>query len=138
MARLRKQLLDLSIFVQYKPHEGGVYLPPKILSEKYLTLAEVKELLEEREKEGRLNHAQKVTLDYVRMFSKLSAEKSRELVNLLVEKYELKELTATQIVNLLPQTADELKVFLAHEAKSFKKEELEDMVKLIRDSSGNS
>ncbi|MEM2046823.1 MAG: RNA polymerase Rpb4 family protein [Candidatus Jordarchaeales archaeon] len=110
-------------------------MPPKVLSEKCLTLSEVKELLEEREKEGRLSHAQKATLDYVRLFSKLSASKSRELVNLLVEKYELKELTATQIVNVLPQTVDELKVFLAYETKSFRKEELEGMVNLIREFS---
>lgn len=108
-------------------------MPLKILSEKYLTLAEVKEMLEEREKEGRLSHIQRVTLDYVRLFSKLSAEKSRELVDLLIEKYGLKESVATQIANVLPQTVDELKVFLAYEAKSFGKEELEGMVNLIRE-----
>ncbi|MEM1657715.1 MAG: RNA polymerase Rpb4 family protein [Candidatus Jordarchaeales archaeon] len=106
-------------------------MPLKILSEKYLTLAEVKELLEKRESEGRLNYTQRVTLDYVRLFSKLPADKSRKLVDLLVEKYGLKESTATQIVNVLPQTIDELRVFLAYETKTFGREELESMVNII-------
>ncbi len=107
-------------------------MPLKILSEKYLTLAEVKELLEQREREGRLNATQRNALEYARLFSKLPADKARELVNTLVEKYGLRELTATQIVNVLPRTVSELNVFLSHEVKSFGREELESMVNFIR------
>lgn len=114
-----------------KIFRGGFFLPVEIISEKYLTLSEVREILEEREKEGRLNHAQRNTLEYVRLFAKLPAKKSRELVNALVEKYRLRELTATQIANVLPRTIEELRVFLTDEVKVFTKDELEEMLSVI-------
>ena len=83
----------------------------KIVEERNLTLAEVKDILKDREEtEVELSYVQRITLDYINKFSRFNSEESRQFVNELVSKFEIDENYAIQIVNLskLPETVEEL------------------------------
>jgi DNA-directed RNA polymerase subunit F len=109
-------------------------LPVKFLKERRLTLAEVKKILEERSTKGELSYIQRVTLDYATKFSQLSVEKSIEIVKRLIENFGISESTAIQIVNAVPKSIDELRVFLTNEQKIFTEEELNRILKILEET----
>ncbi|MGA9387560.1 MAG: RNA polymerase Rpb4 family protein [Candidatus Bathyarchaeia archaeon] len=82
------------------------------VGEKKLTLPQVKKLLESVGEEN-LDQLQRRTFDYVSKFSKVDAEVAEKLVERLVKEFGLEEEEAVEIVNCLPKTVDELRVFLA-------------------------
>jgi DNA-directed RNA polymerase subunit F len=82
------------------------------VGEKKLTLPQVKKLLESVGEEN-LDQLQRRTFDYVSKFSKVDAEVAEKLVERLVKEFGLEEEEAIEIVNCLPKTVDELRVFLA-------------------------
>jgi DNA-directed RNA polymerase subunit F len=84
----------------------------KETTEKKLTLPQVKELLESIGEEN-LDQLQRRTFDYVSKFSKLHAEAAEKLVNKLVTEFGIEEDESIQIVNCMPRSIDELRVFLA-------------------------
>ncbi len=101
------------------------------IKETPLTLAEVKNILQKREKEGELSYVQRVTLDYVNKITGLTVQRARSLVKELV-KIGVNENTAIQIANALPEYKEELSVFLTGE-KNFTPEEIEEMLKKIKE-----
>jgi DNA-directed RNA polymerase subunit F len=82
------------------------------LPEKNLTLPQVKKLLESIGEEN-LDQFQRRTFDYVSKFSKVDVKVAEGLVERLVKEFGLDDEEAVQIVNCLPLTVDELRVFLA-------------------------
>ena len=82
------------------------------VGEKKLTLPQVKKLLESVGEEN-LDQLQRRTFDYVSKFSKVDVEAAEKLVQKLVKEFGLEEDEAVEIVNCLPKTVDELRVFLA-------------------------
>ncbi len=109
-------------------------MPVKILKERLLNLAEVKKILEERSSKGELSYVQRVTLDYATKFSQLSVEKSSEIVKKLIENFGISESTAIQIVNAVPKSINELRVFLTNEQKIFTEEELVEFLKTLEEA----
>ena len=102
-------------------------------SEKRLTLPQVKSVLEEIGEEN-LDQFQRRTLDYVNKFSKVDAKVSEKLLEKLMKEFDLEEAEAVQVVNCMPETVDELRVFLASGRKIIETAKLEAIVKLLNDS----
>ncbi|MEM3730296.1 MAG: RNA polymerase Rpb4 [Candidatus Bathyarchaeia archaeon] len=102
------------------------------LIEKKLTLAQVKKLLESMGEEN-LDQFQRRTLDYVSKFSKVEAETAEMLVEKLVAEFGLDEREAVQIVNCMPKSVEELKVFLAGGRKIIESSKLETIVNLLNE-----
>lgn len=98
--------------------------------EKLLTLPQVKKLLESLGEEN-LDQFQRRTLDYVSKFSKVDAETAEKLVGKLVDEVGLDKEEAVQIVNCMPQSIGELRVFLAGGRKIIETSKLEFIVKLL-------
>ena len=103
------------------------------LSETRLTLPQVKKLLDAIGEEN-LDQFQRRTLDYVSKFSKVDPAKAEELVAMLVKDYELDEVEAVQIINCMPETVDELRVFLAGGRKIIETSKLEKIVSILNES----
>jgi DNA-directed RNA polymerase subunit F len=103
------------------------------LSESRLTLPQVKKALEEIGAEN-LDQFQRRTLDYASKFSKVDPAKAVELVAKLVKEYELDEVEAVQIINCMPETIDELRVFLAGGRKIIETSKLALVVELLNES----
>ncbi|MGA3111461.1 MAG: RNA polymerase Rpb4 [Candidatus Bathyarchaeia archaeon] len=103
------------------------------VAESRLTLPQVKKLLETIGEEN-LDQFQRRTLDYVNKFSKVDPEKAEELLRVLVKEYEIDEAEAIQIINCMPETVDELRVFLAGGRKIIETSKLKAIVALLNES----
>lgn len=103
------------------------------VSENRLTLPQVKKVLESIGEEN-LDQFQRRTLDYVNKFSKADAEKAEELLQTLVKEFEIEESEAIQIINCMPETVDELRVFLAGGRKIIETAKLKSIVSLLNEN----
>jgi len=61
--------------------------------------------------ESELDQFQRRTLDYADKFSKIDAGKAAELVEELVSRFSLERERAIQLVNCMPETIEEIRVF---------------------------
>ena len=103
------------------------------VSESRLTLPQVKKVLETVGEEN-LDQFQRRTLDYVNKFSKADPEKAEELLQTLTKEYEIDEAEAVQIINCMPETVDELRVFLAGGKKIIETTKLKAIVELLSEN----
>jgi DNA-directed RNA polymerase subunit F len=98
--------------------------------EKMLTLPEVKKSLESIGEEN-LDQFQRRTLDYVSKFSKVEAKASQKLVERLVKEFGLEEEEAVQVVNCMPKSVEELRIFLAGGRKIIETSKLETIIAVL-------
>ena len=83
------------------------------MSEEYLTLAEIKELLQKEQEVRVLTMEQNYALEHAIKYSKLDAKDSRKLANELAEIEQVNEALACKLVDLMPKHPDEIQaVFL--------------------------
>jgi len=87
-------------------------MPRKATRERAITIPKVKEILESIGEEH-LDQFQRRSLDYASKFSKVDPDTAEKLVTELVEKFELEEEEAVQLVNCMPESLEEIRVFLA-------------------------
>jgi len=104
----------------------------KNTTEERLTLPQVKKIMEAIGEEN-LDQLQRRTFDYISKFSKLEAEDAEKLVRKLVAEFGLEELEAVQVVNCVPKTIEELRVFLAGGRKIVETSKLEAIVALLNE-----
>lgn len=90
----------------------GENLSHKVIESRLLAVSQARKILESIGEEN-LDQFQRRTLEYTRKFSKIDAEAAEEIIKRLVEKYELSEEEAVEIVNCMPKSIDELRTFLA-------------------------
>jgi len=84
----------------------------KATKERAVTIPEVKKILESIGEE-KLDQFQRRSLDYASKFSKTDSSTAEKLVTELAEKFELEEEEAVQLVNCMPESIEEIRVFLA-------------------------
>jgi DNA-directed RNA polymerase subunit F len=77
-----------------------------------LTVAQVKKMLDSLD-EDKLDQLQRRSLDYASKFSRIDPKNVRALVKNLIEKFELEMEEAVQLVNCMPKSIEEVRVFLA-------------------------
>jgi DNA-directed RNA polymerase subunit F len=102
----------------------------KNVTEGKLSLPQVKKLLETIGEEN-LDQLQRRTFDYVSKFAKTDVESAEMLVPKLVTDYGLDEVEAVQIVNCMPKSVEELRVFLAGGRKIIETSKLESIINLL-------
>lgn len=104
----------------------------KALKERVITVPEVKEILESIGEEN-LDQFQRRSLDYAAKFSKLDFDTAVELSNKLVKQFELGEEEAVEIVNCMPESLEEIRVFLAGGRKIVETSKLEGIFSLLNE-----
>ena len=104
----RKSLSGLNIWNQSEV----IRMSKETATERKLTLPNVKKTLDSIGEEN-LDQLQRRTLDYVAKFAKVDADAADKIVVKLVNEFGLDENEAIQVVNCMPRTVDELRVFLA-------------------------
>jgi len=102
----------------------------EVISEKLITIAEVKKILEEKAKNSELDSIQTITLEYARTFTKINEERVEEAKKLIKEKG-LPEEIAIQILNIMPKSIEELRTILAPVERVFTTEELKEIVEKL-------
>lgn len=100
--------------------------------EDFLTLAEVKELLQ-KEKEDReeLTPEQGYALQHAEAFARLSAKKARRLVNDLMELEFMSPPNAVKTADLLPTLPEEVRSVFAKERFTLGKEDIQRVLDLV-------
>jgi DNA-directed RNA polymerase subunit F len=98
--------------------------------ERLLTLPEVKKLLESVGEEN-LDQFQRRSLDYASKFSKVEPDKTEILVKILVEKFGLEVDEAIQLVNSMPESIEEIRVFLAGGRKIVEASKLQEILNVL-------
>ncbi len=104
----RKSLSGLNIWNQSEV----IRMSKETATERKLTLPNVKKTLDSIGEEN-LDQLQRRTLDYVAKFAKVDADAADKIVERLVNEFGIDENEAIQVVNCMPRTVDELRVFLA-------------------------
>jgi DNA-directed RNA polymerase subunit F len=113
----------------------------KKLEERYLTIAETKELLERRKAEGMEENPEepmfyeaRVSLEHAERFAKLKPEQAVELKGRLMELFDwMDERLAAKLVDLMPEDYFDIRVIFSKEDYMPTKEEAEEIIKLLDD-----
>lgn len=105
-------------------------MPKKAIRERSLTIPEVKKFLESIG-EDKLDQFQRRSLDYSSKFSRIEPDKAEELVKLLIEKFGLEQEEAIQVVNSMPESIEEIRVFLAGGRKIVEMSKLQEILNLL-------
>ena len=98
---------------------------------KMVTLAEVKEILQERQNEGELTAEQKLALEHVQRFAKIDAKKARKLVKELMELGYVSEVNAVKIADVMPTHADDVRLIFSKERASVEKKDIEKILSVV-------
>ncbi|HDQ05721.1 MAG TPA: RNA polymerase Rpb4 [Candidatus Bathyarchaeota archaeon] len=102
----------------------------KALKERTITVPQVKEALEAIGEE-RLDQFQRRSLDYATKFTKVDPDKVDTVLKDLVEKFEVEEEEAVQIVNAMPESIQEIRVFLSGGRRIIESSKLENILDFL-------
>jgi len=102
----------------------------KRAGERIVSLAEIKELLSLRKKEGELNYEQGIALDHASKFSKLTEKKGKKLVGELVG-IGVKEEIAVKVADLMPVDEEDLKLIFSKERFVLDEEEVKRIMGVV-------
>ncbi len=98
---------------------------------KYLTLAEVKEILNEENEKRDLNSLQKAALEHTENFVKITAEESRNLVEELKGLDFMDEHHAVKVADILPIHPDQVRAIYSKEKIILPPEEIKKVLDIV-------
>ena len=110
--------------------------------ERIVSIPEVKEIMEnlkdrmlEIDADEGMSHFQEITHNYVNKFARFDAKTAKKVKDLLIEKYEIEEIYAINIVNVDPQSVPELRIILekSFTGKTLTNNQLEIIIEEIED-----
>ncbi|HOO03327.1 MAG TPA: hypothetical protein PLJ11_01230 [Methanomassiliicoccales archaeon] len=109
----------------------------RMSKDRYVTLAEVKEMLEAESKAREFTPEQKLALEHAKD-TKLSAKEARELVEKLLELEFIADLNnaeavAVKITDLLPTHFDDVRLIFQKERRVLDKKQGEQIIKLVNE-----
>jgi len=105
-------------------------IPKKEFKEHLLTVPQVKEMLEKIGEES-LDQFQRRTFDFAAKFSKVDPKMAEELMEKLVGEFGLDGEEAAQIINCMPESIEEIRVFLAGGRKIVETSKLEALLAFL-------
>lgn len=105
----------------------------QFLEEQPVSLAEVKEILTKRMKDGsgEPTYEQKQTMEYVKEFAKAAPAKVREAIDKMVASG-LDRRQAAKIIDIMPKDADDIKLLFAKEHYTLPPTKVEEILELLR------
>jgi DNA-directed RNA polymerase subunit F len=109
----------------------------EIVDEKYLTVAETKELLADIETERALDEDREMryelarAIEHVNRFAAMSGEDARAMVEELEELEKVNTATAHKIADLLPRDRDEVRSVFSQSRYSLDGDELDEILNVV-------
>ncbi|RUM33135.1 MAG: RNA polymerase Rpb4 [Archaeoglobus sp.] len=108
----------------------------EVLDFSYITISEAKEIMEkiieERKSAAELTFETRRALKHLRLFSKLPADKAKELVSELKKLPQVgREDIAIKIVDILPRIRDEVRVIYAKEKITLTPEQIDEILEIV-------
>ncbi|MGQ9788109.1 MAG: RNA polymerase Rpb4 family protein [Candidatus Hadarchaeaceae archaeon] len=108
----------------------------RVVKEKPVTLAEVLSILEKVKKEGELEYWQRLTYDYAQKFAKFKSDEAQGLMEELLKMDKIKEHLATAIIDLMPETKEDLELIFSKERVKLDDDEINRVLELVKKYSG--
>jgi len=105
-------------------------MPRKATKIRVVTIPEVKKILESIGEEN-LDQFQRRSLDYAAKFSKVDFAVGEDLVKKMTDEFGLEEEEAVQIVNCMPESIEEIRVFLGGGRRIVETSKLEGILALL-------
>ena len=102
----------------------------KALKERIVTVPQVKEALDAIGEE-QLDQFQRRSLDYATKFTKVDPDKVDLIIKEFVETFEVDEEEAVQMVNAMPESIQEIRVFLAGGRRIIETSKLEKILSFL-------
>ncbi|MCQ5376089.1 MAG: RNA polymerase Rpb4 family protein [Methanomassiliicoccales archaeon] len=99
--------------------------------ERFVTLAEVEELLMEESKLRELSSEQKLALDHATRLKKLPAEKAKALQRELEQIDFVSPAIACKLVDILPTHPDDVRILFTKERLILEKKHIEQILKVV-------
>lgn len=103
-----------------------------ITTEKIISDAEAKEVLEKRSKEAELKYEQKNAVDVLKKFVKSDSKKIKSLIGELKPISKLRDKQIVAIANLLPEDRDDLRTILHKEYNNFSEDEINKILETVK------
>jgi DNA-directed RNA polymerase subunit F len=104
----------------------------KPIEDRPLTVPQVKQLLESMGEEN-LDQFQRRTLDYTAKFSKIASEDTEILLQRLIKEFGLELDEAVEIINCMPESVEEIRVFLGGGKKIIEATKIEAILSLLNE-----
>lgn len=95
-------------------------------------MPEAKRILEERKKDRDLVYEQKICLEYLEKVPKLTQAQVKSITEELGKIAILKQRYIALIVNVLPDTEEEVEMLFSKERTNLKKEEIRQIVEIVK------
>jgi DNA-directed RNA polymerase subunit F len=99
--------------------------------ERYVSLAEVKEMLETESEKRELTPEQKLSLDHASKFAKIKAKDARKLTEELCKVDFITPAIAAKVVDLMPTHVDDVRILFTKERLVLDKKQIEQILKLV-------
>jgi DNA-directed RNA polymerase subunit F len=99
---------------------------------KIVSLAEVKDILTERQSESELTAEQKLALEHSQKFARVDSKKSKKLVKELTELGFVSETNAVKIADIMPSYADDVRLIFSKERASVEKKDIEKVLSIVQ------
>lgn len=100
--------------------------------ERFVTLAEVKSLMEAQSEQRELTQEQKTALEHAKKLSKLPVEKARELQKELSNIEFISDVMSCKIVDVLPIHPDDVRVLFAKERLILEKDHINQILDTVK------
>ncbi|RLE60780.1 MAG: hypothetical protein DRJ49_00590 [Thermoprotei archaeon] len=104
----------------------------KVIEERLLTIPEAREILEDKSKKFELSNIEQITLSYLQQFSKVEADKAKNIVKRLVKELDISVEAAVQLVNIMPKSIEEIRTILIKE-RFLTTEELQKILQILHE-----
>jgi DNA-directed RNA polymerase subunit F len=98
---------------------------------KYVSLAEVKNLLEKEEKVRELTYEQKLALEHAKHFAKLGVTIVKKMAEELLKLERISEPFAYKIIDILPMRPEEVRAIFAKERFTLEDSEVKKIIKIV-------
>jgi len=103
-----------------------------VIDEEPISIAEAKNIMNKRKNEGDLSYEQNITYEYLKKMSTLSPSKVKNIRKDLQEIEILKPKHIAKIIDILPDTDDEVKLLFEKEMTNLKKDEIKKIVEIVK------
>ena len=102
-----------------------------VIAEEDVSIHDAKRIMEERKKQSDLVYDQKICLDYLDKIATLTQKQVESVVEELGKIQILKPRYISLIMNLMPDTEEEVEALFSKERTNLKKEEVKQIVSII-------
>ena len=104
----------------------------KVIKVKPTGMPEAKKIMLSREKKKELSYEQKLALEHLNKFTKMTPSDAEKFLEELSKILRMSDETMIKILDLTPKTPDELRMIFAREKFSLKDEEIKKILGIVK------